>query len=88
MTGSAVRCFSMNGDGRSIGGSGSDYSKEGGGLGEGGLQIAPGWRLADDGKRSSGDGRCIGIASRREDKKGREFEGGRVKNRTGWEAVG
>ncbi len=45
--GSAVRCFSMNGDGRSIGGSGSDYSKEGGGLGEGGFQILLGSRLAD-----------------------------------------
>ena len=51
MTGSAVRCFSMNGDGRSIRGSGSDYSKEGGGLGEGGLQVLPESRLADDGKR-------------------------------------
>ncbi len=37
----------MNGDGRSIGGSGSDISKEGGGLGEGGLQILPGSTLAD-----------------------------------------
>ncbi len=34
-------------DGRSIGGSGSDYSKEGGGLGQGGLQVLPDTRLAD-----------------------------------------
>ncbi len=37
-------------------------SKEGGCLGEGGLQISPDTRLADDGKRLSGDGRCIGEA--------------------------
>ena len=37
-----------------------------GGLGGGWCQIGPGRSLADDGKRSSGGGRCIGIASRRE----------------------
>ena len=33
---------------------------------EGGLKIHPGRRPADDGKRLPGDGRCVGIASRRE----------------------
>ncbi len=61
LTGSALQ-----GDGRSFGGRGGDISKEGGGLGEGGLQILPDPTLADDGKRSSGDGRYSTIASRRE----------------------
>ena len=38
----------------------------GGGPGGGELIAGPGGRDADDGKRSSGGGRCIGIASRRE----------------------
>ncbi len=38
-------------DGRSVGGSGSDISKEGGSWGEGGLQILLGSTPADDGKR-------------------------------------
>ena len=34
--------------------------QKGGGLEEGGLKIPPESRLADDGKRLSGDGRCSG----------------------------
>ena len=35
--------------------------KKGGGLEEGGLEIDPDRREADDGKRLSGDGRCSGV---------------------------
>ena len=41
------------------------FNEKGGGLEEGGLEIAPGRRLADDGKRFSSDGRCIGRAGGR-----------------------
>ena len=43
--------------------------QKGGGLEEGGLKIDPDWRLADDGKRPSGDGRCslhLGVSKREE----------------------
>ena len=39
--------------------------QKGGGLEEGGLQVLPERRPADDGKRLPGDGRCVGVASRR-----------------------
>ena len=44
---------------------GENLLKWGGGLEEGGQQIRPDGGWADDGKRFS-DGRCIGVASRRE----------------------
>ena len=49
----------LSGDGRCIGEAVALILKGGGGLGEEGLNIAPGRRLADDGKRLSGDGRCF-----------------------------
>ena len=64
---------------------------KGRGLGEGEQIVGPGGRLADDGKRNevqrNGDGRFVHVASRREGLKGRESEGGRVKNSSrcgGW----
>ena len=62
--------------------------ERGGGLGEGGLKVYPDGRLADDGKRCSGDGRYSTIASRREEEIGEGSGEGRVKNQTGPEAGG
>ena len=54
--------------------------QKGGGLEEGGLNAGPERRPADDGKRLPGDGRCIGVASRREVlKKGRSLRRGGLK---------
>ena len=45
---------------------GENSLEMGGGPGGGGQQIHPDGREADDGKRLPCDGRCIGVASRRE----------------------
>ena len=57
------------------------------GSGEGGHQITPGSRLADDGKRFSSDGRFVGAPEERLSYIGRGSGGGRARDR-GWAEAG
>ena len=62
--------------------------QKGGGLEEGGLKIHPGWRLADDGKRPSGDGRCGGDVWRKQREEVWRRGGSKSSRTGGWRMTG